>query len=119
MGIVLIDFVRKLVEVMYPYYRVLELSLFNSILSKPFAIYCKSEIPAKGAFPLHRSQIQQQVVPHTFRKLGEAGFQGTAVPCRGGEKNQSSRVPRDSRPLTGCGVSPQILFFLGWGEEET
>jgi hypothetical protein len=49
MGIVLIDFVRKPVEVMHPHQRMLDLSLYNSILSKPFAIYCKGEILAKVA----------------------------------------------------------------------
>jgi len=50
MGIVLIDFVTKPVDVMYPHHqRMLDLSLYNSILSKPFAIYCKGEILAKVA----------------------------------------------------------------------
>jgi hypothetical protein len=50
MGIVLIDFVRKPVDIMYPHHqRMLDLSLYNSILSKPFALYCKGEIPAKVA----------------------------------------------------------------------
>lgn len=49
MGIVLIDFVRKPVEVIYPHQRILDLSLYYSILSKSFAIYCKGEIPAKVA----------------------------------------------------------------------
>ncbi len=49
MGIVLLDFVKKPIYVMYPHQRMLDLSLYNSILSKPFAIYCKGEILAKVA----------------------------------------------------------------------
>jgi hypothetical protein len=47
-GIVLVGFVRKPVEVMHPYQRTLDISFYYSILSEPFALYCKGGIPAKG-----------------------------------------------------------------------
>ena len=105
MVIVLIDFVRKPVDVMYPYHqRMLDLSLYNSILSKPFAIYCKGEIPAKVALCIEvryssklypylskvgRSRIPRGSHPLAGHGVGRgsklAGFQGTAVPLRGVE----------------------------------
>src|SRR6266550_4136050 len=97
MVIVLIDFVRKPVDVMYPYHqRMLDLSLYNSILSKPFAIYCKGEIPAKVTLCIE-VRYSSKLYPY-LSKVGR------------------NRVPRDSHPLAGRGVSPHSLF-LGVGRK--
>jgi hypothetical protein len=75
MGSVLIDFVRKPVDVMYPHQRMLNLSLYNSILSKPFAIYCKSEIPAKVALCIE-VRYSSKLYPIPFESRAKQGSKG-------------------------------------------
>src|SRR6266566_5091686 len=92
----------------------------------------------QSPFPLSREKTKQgskgqqslggvwgvPTIPFSPRS-GEdkAGFQGTAVPRRGvgcphnplfsSVGRRQSRVPRDSSPFAGCGVSPQSPFLLG------
>ncbi len=76
MGIVLIDFVRKPLDVMYPYHqRMLDLSLYNSILSEPFALYCKGEIPAKVALCIEVS-YSSKLYPIPFESQAKQGSKG-------------------------------------------
>jgi len=75
MGIVLIDFVRKPVDVMYPHLRMLDLSLYNSILSKPIAIYYKGEIPAKVALCIEVS-YSSKLYPIPFESQAKQGSKG-------------------------------------------
>ena len=74
MGIVLIDFIRKPVDVMYPYHqRMLDLSLYNPILSKSFAIYCKGEIPAKVALCIE-VRYSSKLYPIPFESRAKQGY---------------------------------------------
>ncbi len=75
MGIVLIDFVRKPVDVIYPHQRMLDLSLYNSILSKPFAIYCKGEIPTKVALCIE-VRYSSKLYPIPFESRAKQGSKG-------------------------------------------
>jgi len=101
MGIVLIDFVRKPVDVMYPHLRMLDLSLYNSILSKPIAIYYKGEIPAKVALCIEVS-YSSKLYPIPFESQAKQGSKGQpslggawGVPTlpfsRGGEESNALR----------------------------
>ncbi len=95
MGIVLLDFVKKPIYVMYPHQRMLDLSLYNSILSKPFAIYCKGEIPAKVALCI---EVRYS------RKSYHIPFESRA-------KQDSKGQPS----LGGAWGVPTNPLFLGWG----
>ena len=104
MGIVLIDFIRKPVDVMYPYHqRMLDLSLYDSILSKPFAIYCKGKILAKVALCIE-VRYSSKLYPIPFESRAKQGSKG-----------QPSLDAAWGRACGDATVGPHTSFFPGVG----
>ena len=111
MGIVLIDFVRKPVDVMYPLQRMLDLSLYNPILSKSFAIYCKGEIPAKVALCIE-VRYSSKLYPMPFESRVKQGSKGLPSLCGvwAAHLGDATAGPHKS-PFPGMGRGSKIAGF--------